>query len=181
MFCAACGIQVDDGDVFCKNCGTPLRVPGNMISRSLTRPTTVDQIASGHTPGQGKQNKRGNHGQRLAVRQGEGQAVVAKNPYRDQIAQLRIQLREARMQLRDVNNQIGNTRSNYFEFDSFMQRGLVHNVGRMIEGAQLFNPYQQRKQLQTQVQQLEAQLLQLEKAQEQWRLQRQQAAGAENQ
>jgi hypothetical protein len=170
MFCANCGIQVDDGDIFCKNCGISLQVPGNVVSRSMTRPTVVEQ-APRHPQGQGNGRNQGNG---HALRRANGQGPIERNPYRDQIAQLRLQLREARMQLRDLNNQIGNTRSNYFEFDSFMQRGLIHNVGRMIEGAQLFNPYQQRKQLQAQVQQLEGQLLQLEKAQEQWRLQRQQ-------
>ncbi len=77
------------------------------------------------------------------------------------------------MQLRDLNNQIGNTRSNYFELDSFVQRGLIHNVGRMIEGGQLFGPYQQRKQLQDQISQIERQLLPLEKAQKEWWLQQQ--------
>lgn len=82
------------------------------------------------------------------------------------------------MQLQELNNQIRGTRSNYFEFDSFVQRGLVHNVGRMIEGAQLFSPYQQRKQLQDQIMQLEHELLPLEKAQEQWRLQQQNGQGS---
>ncbi len=101
-----------------------------------------------------------------------------RSPYRNQIAQLRLQLKELRMQLRELNNQISGTRSNYFEFDSFVQRGLVHSVGRMIEGAQLFNPYQQRKQLQDQIMQIEHELLPLEKAQEQWRLQQQNGQGS---
>jgi hypothetical protein len=42
-----------------------------------------------------------------------------------------------------------------------------------LPGAQLFGPYQQRKQLQDQIIQLEHQLLPLEQAQEQWRLQQQ--------
>ncbi len=152
MFCAACGLQIDDGDRFCKNCGASLQVPGHTIQRSMTRPTST----------QGPRNP-----------QASSRPNAAKNPYRDQIAQLRLQLKEARMHLRDLNDQITGTRSNYFELDSFVQRGLFHDVGRMIEGAQLFGPYQQRKQLQEQVRQLEGQLLQLEKAQEQWRLQSQ--------
>ncbi len=44
----------------------------------------------------------------------------------------------------------------------------------MIEGAQLFGPYQQKKQMQDQIMQLEQQLLSLEQAQEQWKLQQQQ-------
>ena len=78
------------------------------------------------------------------------------------------------MQLRELNSHIAGTRSNYFELDSFVQRGLVHNIGRMVEGVQLLGPYQQRKQLQDQIMQIEHALLPLEKAQEQWRLQHQQ-------
>lgn len=155
MFCSSCGIQTQDGDRFCKNCGAALQDAGGIVQRPL-RPKQQRNPANAQGP---RRPARGMN--------------RPKNPYRDQIAQLRLQLKEQRMRLRELNNQISGTRSNYFEFDSFIQRGPVHNIGRMVEGAQLFGPYQQRKQLQEQVRQLEEQLLTLEKAQEQWRLQQQ--------
>ncbi len=151
MFCSNCNTHIDDGDCFCKNCGASLQAPAGIVQRqpAFSRP----ELPS-HPRNPGRVGMRG-----------------PKNPYRDQIAQIRLQLKELRMNLRELNNQIMGTRSNYFELDSFVQRGLVHNIGRMIEGTQLFGPYQQRKQLQDQIAQLERELLPLEKAQEQWRLQ----------
>jgi uncharacterized coiled-coil DUF342 family protein len=156
MFCLSCGARAEDGDRFCKHCGDPLQ--GGTISQ-LPVPTRPRKLAAQQTPRRPDANRQ-------------------RNPYRDQIAQLRLQLRELRMQLQEVNYQIRGTRSNYFEFDSFVQRGLIHDVGRMIEGAQLFNPYQQRKQLQDRIMQIERELLPLEKAQEQWRLQQQSGQGS---
>ncbi len=155
MICSSCGARAEDGDRFCKHCGDPLQVSDGLTPR-LPAPLKPRRPAM----------------QQQGLRR-PGAAGRQRNPYREQIAQLRLQLRELRMQLQELNNQIRGTRSNYFEFDSFVQRGLVHNVGRMIEGAQLFSPYQQRKQLQDQIMQIEHELLPLEKAQEQWRLQQQ--------
>ena len=154
MFCSRCSTRVQDGDYFCKNCGASLQAVNGVIQNPPMLPKQYMP-----SPLNAPHRRQGQWG---------------KNPYRDQIAQLRLQLKELRMQLREVNSQIMGTRSNYFELDSFMQRGLFHDVGRMIEGTQLFGPYQQRKQLQDQILQLERELLPLEQAQEQWRLQQQQ-------
>lgn len=158
MFCSRCSTQVQDGDYFCKNCGASLQAVNGVVQNPPMLPNR-------HIPASPNA---------LRHRQGQGQGNWGKNPYRDQIAQLRLQLKELRMQMREVQSQISGTRSNYFELDSFMQRGLFHDIGRVIEGTQLFNPYQRRKQLQAQIMQLERELLPLEQAQEQWRLQQQQ-------
>ena len=155
MFCSKCSTRVQDGDYFCKNCGASLQAVGGVTQNAPMLP--VQHRPS--SPNMPRHPRQGGWG---------------KNPYRDQIAQLRLQLKELRMQLREIQSQIAGTRSNYFEIDSFMQRGLFHDIGRMIEGTQLFSPYQQRKQLQEQILQLERQLLPLEQAQEQWRRQQQQ-------
>ena len=149
MFCSKCNTQIQDGDYFCKNCGASLRLTDGVTQN-------LSMLPMKHGPNAPRHPQPGNWG---------------RNPYRGQIAQLRLQLRELRMQLREVQSQIAGTRSNYFEIDSFVQRGLFHDIGRMIEGTQLFGPYQQRKQLQEQIMLLERQLLPLEQAQEQWRLQ----------
>jgi len=153
MFCSNCGARVIDGDRFCKNCGASLQATDGVMQQSPAG-------SRERMPASARDSRR----------QGAGRP---KNPYRDQIAQLRLQLKEAKLKLRELNNSIRGTRSNYFEFDSFVQRGPIHEIGRMIEGTQLFGPYQQRKQLQEQVMQLEQELLSLEQAQEQWKLQQQ--------
>jgi zinc-ribbon domain len=147
MFCSSCGKRVEDGDRFCKNCGASLQTPDGVLQHLPDRSQPRMPSASKAPVGR------------------------AKNPYKDQIAQLRLQLKELRINLKQVNNQISGTRSNYFEVDSFAQRGLVQRVGRMIEGAQLFGPNQQKKQLQDQIVQVEQELLSLERAQEEWKLQ----------
>ncbi len=154
MLCSHCGIGVQDRDHFCKNCGASLQMPGGLVQPSAPNAKLVP------TPFHAARPPR-------PLREG--------NPYRDQIAQLRLQLKEARMNLREVNNYISSTRSNYFEAGSFIQYGLLHGIGRMFEGAQLFSPYQQRKQLQERVMQLERELLPLEQAQEQWFRERQES------
>ena len=154
MFCINCGEHVKDGDHFCNNCGAPLQAPGG-ITQSPPAPRSPQM-----PPAQNASRRP--------------RAAKPKNPYRDQIAQLRLQLKSLKLQLRQLNQHISGTRSNYFELDSVVQRGAIHNIGRMIEGAQLFGPYQQKKQMQEQIMQLEQQLLSLEQAQEQWKLQQQQ-------
>ncbi len=156
MFCANCGTQAKDGDHFCNNCGAPLQSAGAVVPQQ-PRSSRSPVPSGSRTP------RRGG-------------AKRAKDPYKDQIAQIRLQLKEVKIQLRELNNGIRGTRSNYFELDSFVQRGPLHNIGRMVEGAQLFGPYQQRKQLQDQELQLEHQLLELQKTQEQWKFQQQQIA-----
>jgi len=154
MQCANCGASTNDGDRFCNNCGAPLQKQGGLLRRQPTR-SRVDlneDLDAQRAPGRSRVGK-------------------AKNPYRDQIAQLRLQIKELKLQLRELNNHITGTRSNYFEIDSFLRRGPLRRVGRMVEGVQLFGPYQQRKQLQDQIAQLEYQLLSLEKSQELWRSQ----------
>jgi hypothetical protein len=155
MFCSSCGARLQDGDRFCKDCGAALQAEGGVVQRPPARARQQAPAAPN-----------------AARRPGAG-ANKPKNPYRDQIASLRLQLKQLRIELRKLNSQITGTRSNYFELDSFVQRGPIRNIGRMVEGAQLFGPYQQRKQLQDQITQLEQELLSLEQMQEQWRLQQQ--------
>jgi hypothetical protein len=163
MFCSSCGSRVEDGDHFCNNCGAALQSPGGLMRQ---------QPASLPMPGQGMNVGRG--AQKSARR---AAASKPRDPYKDQIQQVRLQLKQLKLDLRALNTKIRNTRADYYEFDAFVQRGPVHGIGRMIEGAQLFNPLQQRKQLQAQIMQLEQQLLGLQQAQMQWKAQQEQNQG----
>jgi zinc-ribbon domain len=154
MFCSSCGSRVEDGDHFCNNCGAPLQSPGGLMRQQMPAP----MASQGMNVGQGAQKP--------ARRPAAGKP---RDPYKDQIQQVRLQLKQLKLDLRALNTKIRNTRADYYEFDSFVQRGPVHGLGRMIEGAQLWNPLQQRKQLQAEIMQLEQQLLGLQQAQMQWK------------
>lgn len=154
MFCSNCGSHVNDGDHFCNECGAPLQAAGGITQHAPAPTSAVPAPPAPRAP---------------ARRSGAGVARP-KDPYKDQIAQLRLQLKEIKLRLRELNNQISGTRANYFEFDSFAQRGPLRSIGRMIEGTQLYGPYQQRQQMREQVMQMEQQLLSLQQAQAQWKL-----------
>lgn len=164
MFCSECGSRVQDGDHFCNNCGAALQSPGGVMRQQA--PVSPPMPVAGMNAGQGARKPARRPG---ANRQ--------QDPYKVQIQQLRLQLKQLKLDLRALNTKIRNTRADYYEFDAFVQRGPVHGIGRMIEGAQLFNPLQQRKQLQAQVMQLEQQLLGLQQAQMQWKAQQEQNQG----
>ena len=89
MLCSHCGITVQDGDHFCKNCGASLQMPGGLVQPSA--PNVKLQVP---TPLHAARPPR---------------PLRGRNPYRDQIAQLRGQLEEAGMRLREGNNYISST------------------------------------------------------------------------
>jgi anion-transporting ArsA/GET3 family ATPase len=156
MFCSNCGSHVNDGEHFCNNCGAALQPTGGVSqhAHAADAPPAPAPRATARKAGAG--------------------GGKPQDPYKDQIAQLRLQLKEVKLRLRELNNQISGTRSNYFEFDSFAQRGPLREIGRMVEGTQLYGPYQQRQQMREQVMQMEQQLLALQEAQQQWKMQQQQ-------
>src|SRR5574340_227379 len=109
MFCSSCGSRVQDGDHFCNDCGAALQGPGGVMQPQA--PVSSPMSAQGMSTGRSAQKP--------ARRQG---ANRQQDPYKAQIQQLRLQLKQLKLDLRQLNNQIRSTRSNYFEFDSFVQR-----------------------------------------------------------
>ena len=154
MFCSNCGAHAQDGDHFCNNCGTPLQAAGGVVH---TAPPPLQEAAA-----------------RPARR---GVASKPQDPYKDQLAQLKLQLKELKLDLKQITTQMANVRSNYFETSAFVPRGLLKWGYKGIEDFRLMGPQQQKQQLQQHIMQLERQLLSLQQAQAQWKLQQQNNQG----
>jgi hypothetical protein len=147
MFCSNCGSHVTDGDHFCNNCGAPLQAAGG-VAQAQPQPAP---------PGRTPSSRAG--------------ASKAKDPYKDQIAQLKLQIRELKLDLKQITTQMANTRSQYYETAAFMPRGMLRWGYKGMEDFRLLGPQQQKQQLQQHIMQLEQQLLSLQQAQAQWKLQ----------
>ena len=150
MFCSSCGTRAQDGDHFCNNCGAPLQAAGGVVH---TAPP----------PLQGAESKP-------ARRRAAGKP---QDPYKDQIAQLKLQIKELKLDLKQITTQMANVRSNYYETAAFVPRGLLRWGYKGLEDFKLMGPQQQKQQLQQHIMQLERQLLALQQAQAQWKLQQQ--------
>ncbi len=98
-------------------------------------------------------------------------ASKPQDPYKDQIAQLKLQIRELKLDLKQITTQMANTRSQYFETSAFVPRGLLKWGYKGLEDFRLLGPQQQKQQLQQHIMQLERELLSLQQAQAQWKLQ----------
>ena len=147
MFCGQCGTHINDGEHFCSNCGAPLQVPGAVVQQPL-RP------ASGSRAGSGRGHPK------------------PKDPYKDQIQQLRLQIRQLKLDLRDVNNKMGRTRARYNETRAFLPWPIKEGA-KLFEDVNLLGSQPHKEQLQQQLMQLQRQLLELEQQQAQWKSQQQ--------
>ena len=150
MFCSNCGARAQVGDHFCNNCGAPLQTPGGVVQSA---PPPLQDT----TPRSG--------------RRGGGKP---QDPYKDQIAQLKLQIKELKLDLKQITTQMASVRSNYYETAAFVPRGLLRWGYKGIEDFRLLGPQQQKQQLQQHIMELERQLLSLQQAQAQWKLQQQQ-------
>ena len=150
MFCSNCGAHANDGDHFCNNCGAPLQTPGGVVQQPYNQPSPG--------PAPAKAARRST-------------ASKPQDPYKDQIAQLKLQIRELKLDLKQITTQMANTRSQYFETSAFVPRGLLKWGYKGLEDFRLLGPQQQKQQLQQHIMQLERQLLSLQQAQAQWKLQ----------
>ncbi len=148
MYCSACGTHVEDGDHFCNNCGAPLQAPGGIAQQ----PSTSSIPSSPKTPHASSSGK-------------------PKDPYKDQIQQLKLHIRELKLDLKQITTYMANTRSQYYETAAFVPRGILRMGDKMLEDFRLLGPQQQKQQLQQQIMQLERQLLGLQQAQAQWKAQ----------
>ncbi len=154
MFCSNCGARAQDGDHFCNNCGASLQTTGGVVHSAPPPLQTAGP----------KSSRRAS-------------ASKPQDPYKDQIAQLKLQLKELKLDLKQITTQMANVRSNYFETSAFVPRGLLKWGYKGLEDLRLMGPQQQKQQLQQQIMQLDRQLLSLQQAQAQWKLQQQNSRG----
>jgi len=160
MFCSHCGVHAQDGDHFCNNCGASLQATGG-VSHQAPMPD------AGPSPFQSAEPKSSRR----------ASTTKPQDPYKDQIAQLKLQLKELKLDLKQITTQMANVRSNYFETSAFVPRGLLKWGYKGMEDFKLMGPQQQKQQLQQHIMQLERQLLSLQQAQAQWKLQQQNNQG----
>jgi len=154
MFCSNCGAHAQDGDHFCNSCGAPLQAAGG-VAHSAPPPLQATEPKSSRRASSSK----------------------LQDPYKDQIAQLKLQLKELKLDLKQITTRMANVRSNYFETSAFVPRGLLKWGYKGIEDFRLLGPQQQKQQLQQHIMQLERQLLSLQQAQAQWKYQQQNSQG----
>jgi hypothetical protein len=92
-----------------------------------------------------------------------------KDPYKDQISQLKLQLKQLKLYLKQVNTNLSNTRSQYYETAAFVPHGFLREGYKWFEDLRLLGPQQQKQRLQQEIMALEQQLLGLQQAQAQWK------------
>ncbi len=148
MFCSNCGTRAEDGAHFCQNCGASLQAPGGV----------VQQPSSDMMPQEFRGARRSSAGK-------------SQDPYKDQIQQIKLQLRQLKLDLKGITTRMSSIRSRYHETAAFVPRGLLRWGDKAIEDFRLLGPQQQKEQLQREIMQLEQELLGLQQAQAQWKVQ----------
>lgn len=144
MFCSHCGSSMRDGDHFCSNCGASLLEPGGTSPHA-----SAPQATPGRTARSPKQ----------------------QDPYKEQIAQLKLQIRQSKLYLKQLTTGMSTTRASYNETAAFVPEGLLRHGYKWLEDIRLLGPQQQKQQLQQQILQFEQELLGLQQAQAQWKAQ----------
>jgi len=99
-------------------------------------------------------------------RSGSGRS---KDPYKDQIAQLKLELKQLRLHLKQTTTKMSSTRSQYYETAAFVPHGLLREGYKWFEDVRLLGPQQQKQRLQQEIMRLEQELLNLQQAQVQWK------------
>ena len=145
MFCSQCGTHVKDGEHFCSSCGASLQNPGAVQQQS---PGPASRSANNNNSGK------------------------PQDPYKEQIADLRLQIKQLKLDLRQVNNTMGRTRSHYYQTRAFLP-WRIREGSKLFEDIRLIGKQPQKEQLQQQVADLQQQLLGLEQAQIEWKREQQ--------
>jgi flagellar biosynthesis chaperone FliJ len=96
-----------------------------------------------------------------------------KDPYKDQIAQLKLEIKQWKLALKKITTKMSATRSQYYETAAFVPHGILRQGYKWFEDLRLLGPQQQKQRLQEQIMQLEQELLDLQRAQAEWKEQRQ--------
>jgi hypothetical protein len=91
------------------------------------------------------------------------------DPYKEQIADLKLQIRQLKVFLKQVNTGMSTKRAQYNETAAFVPRGMLRRGYKMVEDVQLWGPQQRKQQIQQELAQIEQELLGLQQAQVQWK------------
>jgi len=94
-----------------------------------------------------------------------------KDPYKEQITQLRLELKQLKLDLRQIKTGMSSRRAQYNQTSAFVPGGVLKRGYKMLEDFQLWSPQRQKEGLQQEILRLEQELLGLEQAQVQWKMQ----------
>jgi hypothetical protein len=92
-----------------------------------------------------------------------------KDPYKEQIAQLRLELKQMKLDLKQIKMNMSNRRAQYNQSSTFVPGGALKRGYKMLEDFQLWSPQRQKEGLQQEILRMEQELLGLEQAQAQWK------------
>ena len=145
MFCSNCGQRVHEGSHFCEHCGAQFQ-EGNEIA-------PYEQVGSASgAPVPTNARRRS-----------------AKDPYKEQIAELKLHLKQLKLELRQISTGMASTRSQYNQTSAFIPEGILHKGYKLLEDARLLGPQQQKQRLQQEILRLEQELLEMQQAQLNWK------------
>lgn len=88
-----------------------------------------------------------------------------KDPYQEQISQLKLQLRQLKLDLKRINTEMSAIRAGYNQSSAFVPGGFLKRGYKDIEDARLWGPQKKKQELQQQIIYLEQQLLGLQQQQ----------------
>ncbi len=162
MYCSQCGAYNQDGAHFCQNCGNALQAPGAVMQRAPVDPYPAYPMEE--EPAMAPSRMYSRRGTRT-------RSAKPRDPYQDQIKQLKLQIKQMKLYLRQVNTQMSATRAQYNQTSAFVPEGILKKGYKWFEDMRLLGPQQQKQQLQEQIIQLEQELLGLQQAQTQWKMQ----------
>lgn len=159
MYCAKCGAHNQDGAHFCQNCGSALQAAGAVMQRPPIDPYPIYASQQEQVPS-GRSTRGGRYTRTSRV----------QDPYKDQIKQLKLEIRQMKLYLKEVNTRMSATRAQYNQTAAFVPEGILKHGYKWFEDIRLLGPQQQKQQLQQQIIQLEQQLIGLQQAQMQWKM-----------
>ena len=96
-----------------------------------------------------------------------------KDPYKEQITQLKLELKQLKLDLRQIKTSMSNRRAQYNQTAAFVPGGALKRGFKMFEDFQLWSPQRQKEALQQEILRMEQELLGLEQAQVQWKMMQQ--------
>ena len=162
MFCSACGQSVREDAHFCERCGAQFQ--------------EESEIAPGETVpyGQDGQVEAGVSTEPALTtikprRRSVGDPYSVKDPYKEQIAEIRLHIKQLKLELKQIATDMANTRAHYNQTSAFIPHGILHKGYKLFEDARLLGPQQQKQQLQQEILRLEQELLDLQQAQLDWK------------
>ena len=165
MFCSACGQSVSDDARFCQHCGAQFQEEREVAVKEVV-PYEEQEIAPFEGSYEEVEPAVATEPVLVPTRP---RRRAARDPYKEQIAELRLDIKQLKLELKQVTTDMANTRAQYNQTSAFIPRGILHKSYKFIEDARLLGPQQQKQRLQQEILRLEQELLDLQQAQLDWK------------